>query len=295
MEGCYLCPRDCGAKRGMGERGYCGETSEVRLARAALHFWEEPCISGERGSGTVFFTGCNLGCVFCQNRVISGGAVGKAVSVARLAEIFGELAEKGAHNLNLVTPTHYAPQIIEALRLAKRRGITLPVVYNTGGYEKPETLQMLEGLVDIYLPDFKYMDSRLGKQYSGVEDYPEKAKAALEEMFRQAGEAKFDAGGMMEKGVIVRHLVLPSHAVDSRRVVQYLHQTYGDSIYISIMNQYTPVGEHPSMPELGRKVTQDEYGSVVDYALAIGVENGFIQEGGTAEESFIPAFSLEGV
>ncbi len=295
MHICNICPRNCGADRTALQTGYCGETWEVRLARAALHFWEEPCISGTRGSGTVFFSGCNLGCVFCQNRDISSGKVGKKISLKRLTEIFFELKAKGAHNINLVTPDHYLPLVAEALRRAKTDGLDLPIVYNSGGYAKPETLRLLDGLIDVYMPDFKYWDDRLSQKYSHVPDYHIWACKALAEMVRQTGNPLFDQDGIILRGTIVRHLVLPGHTEDSKNVIRYLHETYGDQIYISIMNQYTPVGSHPDMPELDRKLTEKEYSQVVDCAISIGVENGFIQEGDTAEESFIPPFTLEGV
>lgn len=288
-----MCPRGCHVKRQDGERGYCGMTQDIVIARAALHFWEEPCISGSKGSGAVFFTGCQLRCVFCQNHKIAIGKVGKAVSIERLVEIFFELKEKGANNINLVTPTHYVPQLCDALKYAKKKGLDIPIVYNTGSYERVETLRMLEGLVDVYLPDCKYKSSELSGKYSNAPDYFEIADAALEEMVRQVGEPDFDADGMIKKGVIVRHMVLPGCTKDSKDVLKHLYSKYGNSIYISIMNQYTPVGELIKYPELKRKVTKREYDKVIDYAIDIGIENGFIQEGDTAKESFIPDFSDE--
>lgn len=327
-QSCTLCPRRCGVDRTSGQLGHCRVPADLYLARAALHYWEEPCISGDCGSGTVFFSGCNLGCVFCQNHAIAKADIGQKVSVERLAEIFLELQTKGAANINLVTPTHYVPSIAEALRLAKRQGLTLPIVYNSGGYESVETLQLLDGLVDIYLPDFKYMDPTLSKKYSFAPDYPKVAKAALKEMFRQVGKPEFfpvrenptaassqasgntptehaDCGGeivsdddplpLMKKGIIVRHLVLPDCEDDSRAVLKYLYETYGDDIFISIMNQYTPLPHVAAYPELNRKITDEEYDRLTDYAVELGIENGFIQEGETAEESFIPAFDYEGL
>ena len=275
--------------------GYCGVKNTLRVARAALHFWEEPCISGEEGSGAVFFTGCNLRCVFCQNFQIARAEQGKEITIERLAEIFLELQEQKANNINLVTATHYVPQVVEALKLAKEQGLHIPVVYNCGGYESVETLKMLEDLVDIYLPDFKYVDTERAKRYSHAENYPEVAKAALAEMVRQQPEAEFDERGIMKKGVIVRHLMLPGGIKDSKAVVKYLYETYGDQIYISLMNQYTPLPHVEEYPEINRKVKKFEYDRLVDYAISLGVENGFIQEGETAEESFIPAFTNEGV
>lgn len=295
MRSCMLCPRSCGADRLNGRQGFCHEDARIFVARAALHMWEEPCISGEEGSGTVFFSGCSLGCIFCQNHEISGGRSGKEVSAERLAEIFLELQKKKANNINLVTAAHYVPQVAEALLLAKKQGLRIPVVYNSSAYEKAETLKMLEGLVDIYLPDFKYMDDAIAREYAHVSDYSETAKAAIAEMVRQAGEPEFDERGMMTKGVIVRHLMLPGHLADSRRIVRYLYETYGDTIFISMMNQYTPMEHLKEHPLLGRKIRKKEYDALLDYAIDLGVENGFFQEGETAEESFIPAFDCEGV
>ena len=296
LKDCCLCPRKCHADRTAGKTGYCGMDQTVRVARAALHMWEEPCISGSRGSGAVFFTGCNLRCCFCQNRDIAIGDSGLEITINRLAEIFLELQEKGAANINLVTPTHYTLHIIKALDLAKENGLRIPVVYNTSGYEKTETLKLLRGYIDIYLPDFKYMDGLLAAAYSNAPDYPEYAKRALEEMVGQTGPLKLDEEtGMARSGVIVRHLVLPGHVRNSKAVIQYLYETYGDQIYISIMNQYTPMPQVTKDKLLGRKVTRREYEKVIDYALELGVENGFFQEGDVAEESFIPEFDSEGV
>lgn len=295
---CKLCPRNCTADREAGQTGVCGQTAELKVARAALHFWEEPCISGEKGSGTVFFSGCPLHCVFCQNREIANGTAGKRISIERLTEIFLELQEKGANNINLVTPGHFVPQILAALEAAKQSGLALPVVYNSGGYEAVETLRMLDGMVDIYLPDFKYMDGALAARYSHAPDYVCVAKAALAEMVRQTGEAVFegaDGEGLMRRGTIVRHLALPGHIRDSMAVLDYLHETYGNTIYISIMNQFTPLADPDRYPELARPLTKREYRRLLDHAAAIGIQNGFFQEGATAKESFIPPFDCEGV
>ena len=291
---CSLCPRMCNVDREI-TTGYCGVKKILRVARAALHFWEEPCISGEEGSGAVFFTGCNLRCVFCQNFQIARAEQGKEITVERLSEIFLELQEQKANNINLVTATHYVPQVVEALKIAKEKGLHIPVVYNCGGYETVETLKLLEGLVDIYLPDFKYVNHDRAKRYSRAEDYPEAAKKALAEMVRQQPEAEFDERGIMKKGVIVRHLMLPGGIKDSKAVVKYLYETYGNQIFISLMNQYTPLPHVADYPEIDRKLKKFEYDRLVDYAISLGVENGFIQEGETAEESFIPAFTNEGV
>lgn len=296
LSNCILCPRKCGSNRLAGQVGYCGMPADLVVARAALHMWEEPCISGTTGSGTVFFGGCNLKCVFCQNHSIAIGDCGKKITIARLAEIFLELQEKGAANINLVTPTHYIPQIREALLLAKENGLTLPIVYNTGGYENADILHLLDGLIDIYLPDLKYFSTELSLKYSHAADYFEQATLAIAEMYRQVGTPVFDeATGMMKKGMIVRHLLLPGQAKDSKKILRYLHETYGDNIYISIMNQYTPLPHVAHIPELNRKVLGEEYDRVVNFALRLGIENAFIQEGETAEESFIPPFDMEGV
>jgi putative pyruvate formate lyase activating enzyme len=285
----------CHVDRSRGAKGYCGTDGSLLVARAALHMWEEPCISGEKGSGTVFFSGCGLRCIFCQNHEIAAGKSGKRISVERLAEIFLELEGKGAANINLVTAAHYVPQTVKALNLARRQGMKLPVVYNSSGYECAETLKILEGYVDIYLPDFKYMEENLARDFSHAPDYPKRAMEAVEEMVRQSGPCVFGEDGYLKRGTIVRHLILPGHTKNSLKVLDYLQRTYGDRIYISIMNQYTPVRQDFKFPELNRKVTRREYQKVLDHALEAGLENGFFQEGETADESFIPAFDLEGV
>ena len=295
MSACTLCPRECHVDRSSGKKGFCGMDGTIYLARAALHMWEEPCISGTKGSGAVFFSGCGLRCCFCQNHDIAIGSRGLAVSVERLGEIFLELKEKGAANINLVTGAHYVPQIIKALNLARMQGMDLPVVYNSSGYEKLETLKLLEGYVDIYLPDFKYMEPDLAQKFSHAPDYVERAKAAIKEMVRQSGSCQFGEDGYIRKGTIVRHLILPGHTRNSRKVLRYLHETYGEEIYISIMNQYTPVRKFEKFKELNRKVTKREYEKVLDAAVDMGIQNGFIQEGETASESFIPEFDYEGV
>lgn len=297
MNVCTLCPRNCTVDRGNGEKGICGQSAELKVARAALHFWEEPCISGTAGSGTVFFSGCSLHCVFCQNEPIANGTVGKMITVERLAEIFLELEQQGAHNINLVTPGHFIPQIKEALLLAKEKGLALPIVYNTSSYESVESLKYLDGLVDIYLPDFKYMSSELSAKYSHAPDYSVRAKAAIAEMVRQTGMPVFDEKGeegLIKRGTIVRHLTLPGCMEDSKEILNYLHTTYGDQIYISIMNQFTPLENVVAFPELNRKITEEEYDELIDYAIELGIEQGFIQEGETAEESFIPDFDCKG-
>ena len=290
---CTLCPRNCKVDR--HERaGYCGERDVLRVSRAALHFWEEPCISGIRGSGTVFFVGCALRCSYCQNYDISRSHGGGEISVARLCEIFFELKEKGAHNINLVTPSHFTPLIIEAVDAAKSRGFDLPFVWNSSGYESVETIGMLEGYIDIFLPDFKYFSPDTAAAYSAARDYPSVAKAALDKMVMIAGEPRFDGDGMMTRGVIVRHLVLPSHAAESIEILKYLNMTYGNGIFVSIMNQYTPM-KSETHPELKRKLTTYEYRKVLAAAGEIGISNGFVQDGETQKESFIPPFDMTGV
>lgn len=293
---CNLCPRNCNVLRKAGQKGTCGVSGKgIHVARAALHMWEEPCISGSTGSGTVFFSGCPLRCVYCQNYRIARAEIGKEITIDRLAEIFLELQGKGAANINLVTPTHYTPEIIEAVKAAEQNGLKLPVVYNCSGYESIHTLRQLEGVVDIYLTDFKYMESEPAKRYSRAEDYPEIAKEALQEMVRQQPQAEFNAQGMMVRGVIVRHLLLPNHLKNAKAVVQYVYETYGNQVYLSLMNQYTPLPHVADFPELDRKVTKREYKSLVEYAVSLGVEQGFIQEGETSGESFIPDFDYEGI
>ena len=295
LQDCTLCPRQCHVNRISGKKGYCGMDTRIRAARAALHMWEEPCISGKKGSGAVFFSGCGLRCCFCQNRDIAIGNRGKVVSVERLADIFLELEQKGAANLNLVTGVHYVPQIIQALELAWKKGCKLPVVYNSSGYEKVETLKLLEGYVDVYLPDMKYMDAKLAADFSHAPDYPEVVENAIREMVRQTGACVFGEDGYIRKGTIVRHLILPGHTKNSIAVLQYLHETYGDKIMISMMNQFTPVWKQEKFLELNRKVTKREYEKVLNVALELGIENGYFQEGKTAKESFIPAFDEEGI
>lgn len=295
LRACTLCPRECGVDRTKGNKGTCGASNKMHAARAGLHMWEEPCLSGDNGSGTVFFSGCNMGCVYCQNKEISHKGKGIEISTEKLCEIFFELEEKGAHNINLVTGAHFLPQVLAAVTMAKARGINIPFVYNSSGYERVEALKRCDGLIDIYLPDFKYMDRKSGQKYSKVADYPDIAKAAIAEMVRQRPRCKFDKEGIMTEGVLVRHLMLPEGLSESKRIIKYLYETYGDNIYISIMNQYTPVGDLNNFPELQKVVSQKDYDELIDYAIQLGVENAFIQEGAAAHESFIPDFSGQGI
>lgn len=292
---CNLCPRECMAEREKGQKGYCLSDNRIFVARAGLHMWEEPCISGSQGFGTVFFSGCNLRCVYCQNYEIARGQRGKQLSIEELSETFLALQEKGAANINLVTPDHYMLQIVEAVRVAKKKGLSLPIVYNGSGYEKQDVIKKLGGIVDIFLTDFKYMDAHLAEKYSKAPDYPVVAKAALQEMIKVTGEPVFDENGMMRRGTMVRHLLLPGHKKNAKEVLGYVYETYGEKVYISLMNQYTPferLKEHSEFQQLCRKVTKREYESVVDFAIELGIRNAFIQEGDTAKESFIPEFDI---
>ncbi len=293
-QSCTLCPRACGVDR-TEKRGVCGESAALRVARASLHLWEEPCLCGEKGSGTVFFSGCNLGCIFCQNESISHAHRGRKISSARLAEIFLELQEAGACNINLVTGTHFVPHIIEALNIAQKEGLRLPIVYNSSGYESLETLKLLDGYIDIYLPDYKYVSPALARDFSHAPDYPAAVKPALLEMLRQVGKPVFDEHGMMKRGMIIRHLVLPSHTDDSMNVLSDIQETFGDNVYVSIMSQYTPCKKFEQYSELSRKLTKYEYQKVIRHAELIGIRNGFLQEGEAAKESFIPDFDSSGV
>lgn len=296
LEHCTLCPRRCGVNRAAGELGYCKANAKIKAARAALHYWEEPCLSGTAGSGTVFFSHCTLQCVFCQNSQISTERFGAELSADQLCSTFLSLQKQGALNLNLVTPTHFVPQIIEALSLARKNGLYLPVIYNTSGYETAETIRMLDGWIDIYLPDFKYWDNQFAADYSHAPDYAEYATQAIKEMIKQVGLPRFQKNGAMRKGVIVRHLMLPGLLGDTKQVLRHLWTTFGDQIYISLMNQYTPLNRLLThWPQLNRTISQEEYRQAVGYMLSLGISQGFIQEGETAKESFIPLFDLRGL
>ena len=297
---CQLCPRACQVNRENGQTGVCGVSSKLKVARAALHFWEETCISGSNGSGTVFFSGCSMHCAFCQNQEIAQGLAGKEITKERLMEIFLELQQQGANNINLVTPGQYVPHIIWAVERAREQGLRIPIVYNTSAYENVETIKQLEGIVDVYLPDFKYWSPQLASRYSNAPDYPEVAKVAIAEMVRQQPVVEFQCDerqgvDLIQKGVIVRQLLLPGQLIDAKKIVRYLHETYGNQIYISLMSQYTPLAHVEKYPELNRKVERKTYNKYVDYAIEIGVENGYIQEEDVAQESFIPTFDGEGV
>ena len=287
-EKCELCPRKCGINR-YTNTGFCGANSNLCLSYYSLHMWEEPIISGTNGSGTIFFTYCNLKCLFCQNKKISDG-YGKEISIDRFREIILDLQDKGAHNINLVTPTHYIPHIRFVLQKIKHKELEIPVVYNTSGYENTDSLKLLDGLIDIYLADFKYYDNSLGKKYSNVNDYFDVTCLAIDEMYRQVGDISIE-NNIMKKGLIVRILVLPGEIEDSKKIIKYLYSKYGDNIIISIMNQYTPISKY-KYSNLNRKLTDEEYNEVINYAYDIGVRNSFIQDGDTQEESFIPNFDI---
>ena len=293
LKECRLCPRNCGINR-YEKVGVCGASNKVRVSHYSLHEWEEPVISGNNGSGTVFFSHCNLKCIFCQNKKISTGGYGKDITNKRLGEIFLELQEKGAHNINLVTPTHYVPQIVTVLKKIKGKELEIPVVYNTSSYENVSTIELLDGLVDVYLADFKYFDDELAKNYSNCKNYFEVASKAISKMYEQVGNPVFD-NDLMKKGVIVRLLLLPGHKEDIKKIIKYIYDTYKDNVYISIMNQYTPVTKTLDYPNLNWTVTDSEYCDVINYACDLGVTCAFIQEGETASESFIPDFDCSNI
>lgn len=301
-ENCTLCPRNCGAHRAHGETGFCRESATIRAARAALHMWEEPCISGVKGSGTVFFSGCNLGCIFCQNEPISSGRIGKELTVDDLCRIYLTLQDKGANNINLVTPTHFVPHIAVSLEKAKQQGLSIPIVYNTGSYEKAETLRMLDGLIDVYLPDLKFYSSSVSEEYCHASDYYEVAWAAIAEMYRQTGPCQFHREPntsttelMMTKGVMVRHLLLPGLEDDAFLLLQQLYKTYGNHIYLSIMSQYTPMPHMQNHKILSQPVDYQIYDHLIDRLIDLGIENAYIQEEGVNKDSFIPLFDYEGL
>lgn len=291
LNNCMLCPRKCGVNR-YKKKGACGATNKLKIAYYSLHKWEEPVISGSNGSGTIFFSNCNMKCIYCQNKKISIDGYGKYISNKKLEEIMLKLQDMGAHNINLVTPTHYVPQIVSTLQKIKGNSLKIPVVYNTSSYENVGTIMFLNNLVDIYLADLKYYDDSLAYNYSGCKNYFETATMAIDEMYRQVGDYSFDKDGLMTKGLIVRVLILPGHVEDAKKIIKYLYMTYKDSIFISIMNQFTPVNTC-IYSNLNRKLTDEEYDEVIKYALSLGVTNAFIQEGETADDSFIPDFNID--
>ena len=295
LDDCILCPRMCHADRTEGGTGVCGAGEKARVALVSLHQWEEPCISGERGAGTVFFSHCSLKCVFCQNHEISHGGKGRDVSPGRLAEIFIEQQARGAETLDLVTPTQYAPQILQALIIAKRHGLTIPVVWNSGGYETESMIESMRGYVDVFMPDLKYRDEGISKKYSGASNYFIAASKAIIKMYNMTGSPKYDVRGIMRRGLLVRHMVLPGCRKDSMRLLDWLWKNFKNNIKLSLMNQYTPMYKAYKYHEIDRKLTTFEYDSVVNYAYDLGFRNAYIQEGSAATEAFVPDFNLSGV
>ena len=317
LDECTLCHRNCKVNRNDNQIGFCKASNKVKIARASLHLWEEPPISQGNGSGTVFFSHCNFKCVFCQNHDISQGTeenifstlintniqnstnkesiTGMEISIERLSEIFLELQGKGANNINLVTPTHYVPQIIEALKIAKKNKLTIPILYNTNSYDSLETIKSLNGYIDVYLPDFKYFNDKYAIKYSKANDYASNAKKIIDEMVSQVGEPQFDSNGNILKGVIVRHLMLPGLLFDSKKVIDLIYNRYGDDIYISLMNQYVPMFKACDYPEINKTLNPKHYDSLINYAVALGITNGFIQDEGSNTTDFIPSFNLDGI
>lgn len=295
LSSCRLCPRNCNVNRLDNEYGFCKSGENIKLARVSLHEWEEPCISGSKGSGTVFFSNCNLRCIFCQNHEISQESIGIEVSVERLSDIFLEQQNRGAHNINLVTPTHYVPQIIKAIKLSKNKGLSIPILYNSNGYENIETIKALDGYIDVYLPDLKYFNDKYALKYSSAPNYFKAATKAIIEMVQQTGKYVFNSEGLIQKGVIIRHMMLPGLLFDSKKVIDFIYNTFGDDVYISIMNQYTPMFNAASCHEINKTVNPKHYDSLIDYALSLGITNGFIQEGGTSSKAYVPEFDLRGI
>lgn len=305
LDECKLCKRNCKVNRNNNELGFCKASSKVMLAKASLHLWEEPPISSGNGSGTVFFSHCNFNCVFCQNYNISQGIkqnsncessiIGMEISIDRLSDIFLELQERGANNINLVTPTHYVPQIIEALKIAKANNLTIPILYNTNSYDSIETIKALNGYIDVYLPDLKYFNDKYAVKYSNAKDYYSNATEIIDEMVRQVGKPIFNEAGLIVKGVIIRHLMLPGLLFDSKKIIDYIYNKYNDNVYISLMNQYVPMFKACNYPEINKPLNPKHYDSLINYALDLGIKNGFIQDEGTNTSDFIPAFNLEGV
>lgn len=295
MEHCIICPRNCGADRSYGEKGYCKAGVLPKCALASIHHWEEPPISGTKGSGTVFFSHCNLSCVFCQNYTISAQGFGKELTIEQLAKVFLSQQQKGVHNINLVSPTHFIPQIKEALLLAKKKGLIIPIVYNTNAYEKVESLALLEGLIDIYLPDFKYISSEYSKTYSFAPNYAEYAKKAILEMKRQQPEMIFDSNGILQKGIILRHLILPGCYKDSFEILSWIKQELGEDTYVSLLSQYIPIYQASEYPQIARKTMTLEYQKVIQHFFNIGLKNGFMQNKNSATSDYTPIFNLSGL
>lgn len=291
MNKCNICPHNCNVDR-KEQKGRCRATDKVKIALASLHFYEEPCISGQNGSGTVFFSHCNLSCVYCQNYKISQQDFGKEVSIKQLAKIFLSQQQKGANNINLVTPTIYVSEIIEAIKIAKEQGLNIPIIYNSSGYENVETIKKLNGYIDVYLPDFKYMFNELGEKYSKVKNYPEIAQEALIEMYKQVGNVSLDKKGLIQKGVIIRHLILPGHIENTKEVLKWIKETFNDNVFLSLMAQYFPTNKVSKYSNLNRKLTKEEYNEVEEYLYDLDIQNGYIQDLGEHEEEYVPDFDL---
>lgn len=292
LSSCTLCPHNCKVNRLEGERGRCYCNDKLRIALASLHYYEEPCISGKNGSGTVFFSNCNLNCIYCQNHEISQEHKGKDITVEELANIFLEQQEKGANNINLVTPTSYVYHIIEALDIAKKNGLNIPIIYNTNGYENVETIELLKGYIDVYLPDLKYYSNELSKKYSGIDNYFEVAIKAIKKMYEQVGTPIFNEDGIIQKGVIIRHLVLPNHILNSKHILKWVKENLPNDIYISVMAQYFPTYKAKQDKLINRKLTKKEYNQIEEYLYSLDLENGYIQELGEHEEEYVPAFDI---
>ena len=292
LKRCNLCPYRCGVDRNNGEIGKCRASDKIKIALASLHYYEEPCISGKKGSGTIFFSYCNLNCIYCQNYEISQMGKGKYITIKHLAEIMIKQQEKGAENINLVTPTMYVPQIIEAIKKARANGFNLPIIYNSNGYENVETLRMLEGYIDVYLPDFKYYNNKLGEKYSNIKNYPEIAKIAIKEMYRQVGHPVLDERGMIKQGLVIRHLVLPGYIENSKQILKWIKDNIDSSVYISVMAQYFPTYLAKKDDKINRKLNKNEYEKIEDFLYSLGLENGYIQELGEHEEEYVPKFDL---
>lgn len=292
LDNCTLCPHNCKVNRLEGKEGRCKCDNALKIALASLHMFEEPCISGTNGSGTVFFTNCNLNCIYCQNYEISQGGKGKGITIQTLADIFIKQQEKGAHNINLVTPTMYVYQIIEAIKLARKYGLKIPIIYNSNGYENVETIKMLNGYIDVYLPDLKYYTNELSKKYSNVDNYFEVATNAIKEMYSQVGNAIFDDNGIIQKGVIIRHLVLPNHIQNTKNILKWINENMTEDIYISVMAQYFPTYKAKNDSLINRKLNKKEYKEVFNYLYSLDLQNGYIQELGSHEEEYVPDFNL---
>lgn len=292
LEKCEICPHRCGVNRIKNEIGRCKSTDKIKIGLYSIHHFEEPCISGKHGSGTVFFSNCNLNCVYCQNYEISQKGKGKEISIEELANIFIEQQNRHAENINLVTPTSYTIQIIEAIKIAKKQGLKIPIIYNTNGYENIETLKLLEGYIDIYLPDLKYYDNEVGKKYSKVDNYFEIATKAIQEMYRQVGSPTFNDKGMIQKGVMIRHLVLPNNIDNSKKVLKWLKENMDEEVYIDIMAQYFTTYRAKEMEDLNRKLTKEEYQEIENYVFDLDIKNGYMQELGEHEEEYVPKWDI---